>query len=161
MNIDAMIEIIVLIFVLTGTLMSLLSSFGLIRLPDVYTRSHAGTKSTTIGLLSILFGGFLYFWLAKDIVSIRLLLAIIFVFVTAPVAGHLIARSAYRYGVSLADMSIKDELKDYYESQHTQSQEQIEAVVAKQQIETEPAAKVMMEDGEAVKTTKQGKRGNG
>lgn len=107
-----MTEVIVIILVLIGTILNLISSFGLIRLPDVYTRSHAGTKSTTIGLLNILFGAFLYFWLAKDIISVRLLLGIFFVFLTAPVAGHLIARSAHRSGVMMGEMSIKDELAD-------------------------------------------------
>ena len=112
MNINVMTEIIVLIFVLSGTALSLLSSFGLLRLPDVYTRAHAGTKAVTIGLLSILFGAFIHFWFTEGIISVRLLLVIVFVFLTAPVTGHLIARSAYRSGVRLADISIKDELKE-------------------------------------------------
>ncbi|GIQ69096.1 monovalent cation/H(+) antiporter subunit G [Xylanibacillus composti] len=112
MNTTVMSEVIAGILIISGTILSLLSSLGLLRLPDVYTRSHAGTKSVTLGLLCILMGAFLYFLIKDGFVSIRLLLGIVFVFLTAPVAGHLIARSAYRSGVKLADISVKDELRD-------------------------------------------------
>lgn len=106
----AILEIIVVFLILVGTLLSLLSSLGFVRLPDVYTRLHAATKSATLGLLCILFAAFLYFWYAEGHVSIRLILGIVFIFITAPVSGHMIARSAYRSGVSLADISVKDDL---------------------------------------------------
>lgn len=107
-----MIEWFVIILVIIGTILSLLSSLGFIRFPDVYNRSHAATKSTTLGTMFILIAAFFYFWLIHSIISVRLLLGIIFVFLTAPVAGHLIVRSAYRSGTKLADTSIKDELRD-------------------------------------------------
>lgn len=105
-----MTELVIVVFILLGTLLSLLSALGFIRLPDVYTRLHAGTKSSTLGLLTILFGAFLYFWFYEGQISIRLILGIVFIFITAPVAGHMIARSAYRSGVPLAAISVKDEL---------------------------------------------------
>lgn len=107
-----MIELIVIVFVMAGIVLSLLSSLGFIRLPDVYTRIHAGTKGITLGTLLILFGTFLYFWLVHNTISIRLILGIVFVFLTAPVAGQLIIRAAYRSGVKLANISTKDDLKD-------------------------------------------------
>jgi len=109
---NAMIEILVIVLILSGTVLSLLSSLGFLRLPDVYTRSHAATKSTTLGILCILLGTFLYFLLQHHMVSIRLLLGIVFVFLTAPVAGHLVIRSAHRTNVQLADISVKDELTE-------------------------------------------------
>lgn len=131
MNTIVISEIIALFFIIVGTLLSLLSSIGFIRLPDVYTRSHAGTKSVTLGLLCILLGAFLYFWIKDGIVSIRLLLGIIFIFLTAPVAGHLIARSAYRSGVELADISVKDELKELYEQKESDDESDDETDDAK------------------------------
>ena len=112
MSAKATIEVIVLVLVLSGTALSALSSVGFIRLPDVYTRSHAATKSTTLGVLFILLGAFVYFWLVHATINIRLLLGIVFVFLTAPVAGHLIIRSAHRSGVKLADISVQDDLAD-------------------------------------------------
>jgi len=117
------IETIVLIMVLLGTVMNALSSLGFLRLPDVYTRSHAATKSVTLGILFILLGTFIYFLFIHNLVSVRLLLGIMFVFLTAPVAGHLIARSAYRSGVKLADTSIKDELAEDLERAKQESEQ--------------------------------------
>lgn len=103
------------IFILAGAIMAVISAIGIIRLPDVYTRSHAGTKSATLAVLLTLTGTFFYFWLTDQYVSIRLILGIVFVFLTAPVAGHLIARAAYRSKVPLTDTSVEDELKDVLE----------------------------------------------
>ena len=116
MSENVIIEIIVLFFVLAGTIITLFASLGVIRLPDVYTRAHATTKSSTLGILFILLGAFIHFMYSHQVVSVRLLLAIVFVFLTAPVAGHLIIRSAHRSGVPLADMSVQDALKDDLEA---------------------------------------------
>jgi multicomponent Na+:H+ antiporter subunit G len=103
---------IVTILVLLGAFLSLFSAIGLIRLPDIYTRSHAATKSVTLGVLCILSGAFLYFAVVQHTISARLLLGIIFVFITAPVAGHLICRAAYRSKVPLWEKSVQDDLKE-------------------------------------------------
>jgi multicomponent Na+:H+ antiporter subunit G len=112
LNVTA-IEAIVALLILIGTFFSFLSAIGLIRLPDVYTRSHAASKSTTLGVLCTLFGTFLYFLVSDSYISIRLILGIFFVFLTAPVSAHMICRSAYRSNVKLADVSVQDDLKEY------------------------------------------------
>lgn len=108
-------EVIGAILILIGVVISFVSAIGLLRFPDVYTRAHASSKSATLGVLSILVGTLLYFLISSGHFSIRLILGIIFVFLTAPVASHLISRSAYRSGAALAPVSIEDELKAYME----------------------------------------------
>lgn len=112
LNVNQMIEWAAVILILIGSVVSVISAFGMIRLPDVYTRSHAATKSSTLSVLTCLLGTFIYFWVHDGYVSVRLILGILFVFVTAPVAGHLICRAAYRSHVPLAEGSGEDELKD-------------------------------------------------
>lgn len=106
-----MLEWVAVWLVLFGSIISVISAFGLIKLPDVYTRSHAATKSSTLAVLACLLGAFIYFWSHDGYVSIRLILGIVFVFITAPVAGHLVCRAAYRSRVPLAENSGEDELK--------------------------------------------------
>ncbi len=113
-------ELLFVILILLGALFCAISAFGMIRLPDVYLRSHAATKSATLGVLCILIGTFFYFWLFLDVVSIKLLLGIVFVFITSPVAGHLNGRAAYRSGVPLWDQSIQDDLKIALEQEKEQ-----------------------------------------
>ncbi len=120
MNVNEIGEFIGALLILTGGVASVISVFGLIRLPDVYTRSHAATKSSTLAVLLTLSGTFLYFWFSEQYISVRVLLGIVFVFLTAPVAGHLIIRAAYRSKVKLADISVEDEL---YEVLHKEELE--------------------------------------
>ncbi len=111
LNAKEIIEWGAILLILLGGIISVISALGLIRLPDVYTRSHAASKSSTLAVLVSLTGAFIYFWFHDGYVSIRLILGIIFVFITAPVAGHLICRAAYRSRVPLAEGSGEDELK--------------------------------------------------
>ncbi len=97
--------------IIIGALLSLISTFGLIRLPDIYTRSHAVSKSTTLGVLAILLGTFIYFWNLNGYMNAKLLLGILFVFITSPVSGHLICRAAYATKVPLWERSNQDDLK--------------------------------------------------
>lgn len=111
LNVNEIVEWIGILLILLGAIFSVISAIGLVRLPDVYTRVHAASKSSTLAVLVCLFGAFLYFWGHFEYVSVRLLLGIIFVFITSPVAGHLTLRAAYRSRVPLAEGSGDDELK--------------------------------------------------
>lgn len=108
-------EVITAFFILIGSVISLLAAVGLVRLPDVYTRSHAASKSSTLGVLCVLTGTLLFFLMSDGYFSIRLILGIFFVFLTAPVAAHVICRAAYRNNAPVADTMVEDELKEYYE----------------------------------------------
>ncbi|WP_405156536.1 monovalent cation/H(+) antiporter subunit G [Paenibacillus sp. FSL K6-0108] len=109
--VDGTAGLVIGLIVLLGALLSAFSAFGLIRLPDVYLRAHAATKSTTLGVLCVLSGAFLFFWYYDNYISARVLLGIMFVFITAPVAGHLNGRAAYRTDVPLWEQSVQDELE--------------------------------------------------
>ena len=83
--------------VLGGCFFTVVGAFGLIRLPDVYTRIHsAGIVDTAgAGLLLIgltLYGGF-------TIVTIKLLLILAFIFFTSPTACNALANAMYSAGV--------------------------------------------------------------
>ncbi|WP_141433853.1 monovalent cation/H(+) antiporter subunit G [Bacillus sp. 03113] len=110
--IEIIIKIIIAALILIGAFLSLVTAFGLIRLPDVYTRNHAASKAATLGVMSILLGTFLYFYVEEGHFNSRLILGIVFIFLTSPVAGHLISRAAYNSGVKLWENSVRDDLKD-------------------------------------------------
>ena len=104
-------RIIIVALILIGAFLSLVAAFGVLRLPDVYTRNHAASKAATLGVLAVLLGTFLYFYMKDGQVNSRVILGIVFIFVTSPVAGHLISRAAYNSGVKLWDKSVQDDLK--------------------------------------------------
>lgn len=109
----ALIELLIAIVILIGTIFIFLSAIGFIRLPDVYNRAHALSKSSTLGVLFVLLGTFLFFLFIENYFSIKLFLGIFFVFLTTPVSAHVICRSAYRANVPLASISVQDDLKDF------------------------------------------------
>ncbi|MNI30654.1 Na(+)/H(+) antiporter subunit G [compost metagenome] len=67
----------------------------------------------------MLAGAFLFFFFYIEVVSIKLLLGIVFVFITSPVAGHLNGRAAYRSGVPLWKGSVQDDLKPVLKKRET------------------------------------------
>lgn len=117
----SVIEIIISLFIVLGGFLSLLGSIGLIRFPDVYGRTHAATKSATLGVISIMTGTFFFFLLIEGEFVGKILLAILFVFLTAPVAGLMIGRAAYRTGVPLWEKSTQDDLKEMYAKKSNQT----------------------------------------
>ncbi|MEF2243867.1 MULTISPECIES: monovalent cation/H(+) antiporter subunit G [unclassified Paenibacillus] len=110
-------EIVLSLFIVAGAFISLLSAIGVIRFADVYLRSHAATKSATLGVLIIVTSVFLAEWIINGHFSMKLILGIIFVFLTSPVAGHLNGRAAYRSGVPLWGKSVRDDWKGSKEGQ--------------------------------------------
>ncbi|WP_342774237.1 monovalent cation/H(+) antiporter subunit G [Aquibacillus sediminis] len=117
-----MIEIIVSLFILLGALFMLLGSVAIIRLPDTYTRVNAATKASTLGVIGTMVAVFLYFLFAKDILSGKILLTIIFVFMTAPISGLMIARSAFHNGVPFWDKNKHNDLKVHLEKKQKVNQ---------------------------------------
>ena len=110
-------DIISAVLIAIGAILVLLSAIGLLKLPDIYMRMSATTKSATLGVGSILLGTAIVFW---DIgIMSRGLIIISFLFLTAPVAAHMIGRAAYINKVPLWENSIVDELnKNVEDNEH-------------------------------------------
>ncbi|GLS34665.1 monovalent cation/H+ antiporter subunit G [Mesorhizobium tianshanense] len=79
--------------ILIGAFFLFVGSFGLAKLPDLMRRLHGPTKATTLGIGSILVASMLYFLLVRGQFSIHELLITIFLFLTAPVSAHMIAKA--------------------------------------------------------------------
>lgn len=110
-------NILIVLTITVGTIFTIVTMIGILRLPDVYTRAHAASKSATLGVLSILLGVFFHFWLNEGHFSIQLLLGIVFLFITSPIGGHLMGRAAYMSGVKPTKMTVGDDLKAVVEEE--------------------------------------------
>jgi multicomponent K+:H+ antiporter subunit G len=89
-----MLDALLAILVLVGAVFTLIGSLGLARLQDFYTRLHGPTKATTLGVGSLLIASAVYFSTQGDGVSLHEILVTIFLFITAPVSAHLLAKAA-------------------------------------------------------------------
>jgi multicomponent Na+:H+ antiporter subunit G len=98
LNLSEIVSLIAAISILLGSITALISSIGIVRFRDSFLRSHAATKSSTLSVLLCLTGVFFYFLVTKDYFSVRTLLTILFLYLTSPVAGHMIIRAAYNSG---------------------------------------------------------------
>lgn len=97
--IDITMNIIIIILLLVGTFFIFSSAVGLIRFPGVFTRLHAATKAPTLGIISILLAAFFFLYGSHQLVSGKLLLAILFIMLSNPVGGHMLSRAAHRSGI--------------------------------------------------------------
>ncbi|WP_432363807.1 monovalent cation/H(+) antiporter subunit G [Sporosarcina sp. UB5] len=115
----------IVIPIVVGIIFTLVTMIGILRLPDVYTRAHAASKSATLGVMSILLGVFFHFWLKEGHFSISLLLGILFLFITSPIGGHLMGRAAYMSGVKPSEMTVGDDLKDAVKEAKAKNMQQL------------------------------------
>ena len=94
-----LIEYLISAALLTGAFFILVGSIGLLRLRDFYTRLHAPTKASTLGLGAILIASMVYFGVARGAVSLHELLITLFLFMSAPVSAYLLAKAALHLGI--------------------------------------------------------------
>ena len=87
-------DLVISLFVLVGAGFTLVGSIGLVRLQDAYSRLHGPTKATTLGVGGVLWASLIYFGTHGDALSLHELLITIFLFITAPVSAHLLAKAA-------------------------------------------------------------------
>lgn len=106
-------EAIGLIFIIIGIMFDFFGVLGLVRLPDIYNRLQAATKCVTFGSAGILFGVFVKQGFSNF--GFKVLLGILFIFLTSPVAAHAIARAAHRSGIKLTKESVIDKYEEDHE----------------------------------------------
>lgn len=97
-------------FIFAGVLFMLLASIGILKMKDVYLRSHVASLAPTLGKIGILLA--LSTTFTEGPVIIKCLLIVVFLFITAPVAAHLMLRGAYLDGVPLSPNTV---VNDYPE----------------------------------------------
>lgn len=86
-----------IILVVSGIFFMSVGSIGVVRLPDFYSRTHAVSKSDTLGILLVITG--LIIFEGFNINSIKLMFIVLFVALSNPVGTHALARAAYNRGV--------------------------------------------------------------
>jgi multicomponent Na+:H+ antiporter subunit G len=94
-------EIVSGFFIVIGTFFMLISSIGLIRLPDFYIRNSASTKALALGIGLILLGIAIYYNNIE--IFIELFAIFFFIYLITPLSAHIIARAAAKSKVKFWD----------------------------------------------------------
>lgn len=87
-------EVVISVFLVFGSLFALVGAIGLYRLPDFFTRLHGPTKATTLGVGGVVLGSLLFFSTREQGISLHEVLIMLFLFITAPVSAHMLAKAA-------------------------------------------------------------------
>jgi multicomponent K+:H+ antiporter subunit G len=85
-------ELLISLLILGGSFFLLVGSIGLARLPSLIQRLHAPTKAATLGAGGLLLASALYFWLQRGYPSYHELLIGVFLFLSAPITAHMLAK---------------------------------------------------------------------
>ena len=99
---------------LGGAGFCVVGGIGLLRLPDFFTRCHGAGITDTMGAGMILVG--LMIQAGDPLVVGKLIMLLLFIFLTSPVAGHALVKAAYAGGLRieqpLEDWTGKEPLPD-------------------------------------------------
>lgn len=99
------------VIMLIGAAFAVIAAIGLLRLPDIYTRTHAASKAGTLGS-GLMLLALAVFSQELDVVT-RAIAAIVFFLLTAPISSHLLARSAYLVGYRPEPSTRCEAMADY------------------------------------------------
>ena len=102
-----MLEYVGYIFILLGVFAFLVSAVGLVRMPDVYTRIHIGTKTTTIATILVIVGAIF----SEPTWAWKLILLAVFILLTNPLSSSVIARATHKDGFVLDSDELKEAQK--------------------------------------------------
>lgn len=86
-------ELIVALPLVMAGFFGFVGSFGLIKLPDPMSRLHAPTKATTLGVGGVLLASIFHSILIEGHLSLHEVLITLFLFLTAPITAHFIAKA--------------------------------------------------------------------
>ena len=86
-------SVVISVLLLLGAALFCLTAIGILRLPDALSRMHAASKGCSLGLCFILTASTLSFG-GSAAVAVKSVIVVLAVFITVPVATHLLARAS-------------------------------------------------------------------
>jgi multicomponent Na+:H+ antiporter subunit G len=90
-------EMLSVIFILAGLFFLVVAAIGVIRLPDVFTRSHAVSLTDSLGAFLLLVGLAIHEGWSMNVLKILAVLALLYL--QNPVIAHATLRAAVRAGL--------------------------------------------------------------
>lgn len=94
---SGLLDIVSWIALLVGALSCIISAVGVLRMPDMFTRAHAAGITDTAGASFMLIG--LMFQAGPDLVTVKLLTILVFLYIAGPTTTHALVKAAYSRGV--------------------------------------------------------------
>lgn len=94
---DLAIEILTWLMMMVGCFFVLITGYGLLKFPDLYTRIHAGGMADTLAAF-LIFGG-LALQSGFTLVTVKLFFIVAFLFITSPTSTYALAQATFVAGL--------------------------------------------------------------
>lgn len=107
-------DAIIALSIVIGSGFTLVGALGLFRFEDLYCRLHGPTKATTLGLFGLLLASVLYFSTRTPGISVHEILVTMFLFLTAPVSAHMLARAGLHLRVHSIARPLGERYRDVF-----------------------------------------------
>ncbi|MDE0885833.1 MAG: monovalent cation/H(+) antiporter subunit G [Myxococcota bacterium] len=91
---------------ISGSVFCIIGAVGLLRMPNFWTRAHAAGMTDTMGAGLILLG--LMLEAGLTLVTVKLLMVLVFLYLTGPTAGHALFRAAHAYGIPFGEVALEN-----------------------------------------------------
>lgn len=114
MNLSFMVEALISVLLVLGGFFAFTGSLGMLMFKDFFMRLHGPTKGTTLGIGCVLIASMVYFTLYQQEPHFQELLITLFLFITAPVTGHILAKTGLHMHLKYitGTQGLQPELKD-------------------------------------------------
>jgi multicomponent K+:H+ antiporter subunit G len=89
-------DALVALLLVLGAVFALIGAVGLVRFDDFYKRVHGPTKAVTLGIGCVLLAAIVALSFSADQPGLRELLITLFIFLTAPIAAHMMVKAALK-----------------------------------------------------------------
>lgn len=97
MPIESITNIASWVCLITGSLFCVIGGIGLLRLPDFFSRTHGAGITDTLGAALVLVG--LMFQAGLTLVTVKLVMILVILWLTSPTSTHAIAKAAILSGL--------------------------------------------------------------
>ena len=122
---NPIVEALLAALLLVASFFTLVGSLGLVKLSEFFRRLHGPTKSTTLGVGCVLLASIFYHALIGNSFHPRELLISVFLFITAPISAHMMAKAALSLRLKKRPQCPTDETPDPSEDDKGQKSEPI------------------------------------
>jgi len=99
------------VFLIAGSIFTLIAAIGIIRFPDVYIRKSASAKSSVFGVTLIAFA--VITLNMNFIIGIKLLAIIFLLFLTIPIGAQVLAKAALKMKIKFWNKTKINNTKEF------------------------------------------------
>lgn len=85
------------VLILLGSFFTIVGAFGIVRMPEIFTRMHAASVTDTLGIGFLILGMCLQ--AGFDLVTLKLVFLLALFFFTGPVVTHALAQACLHEGI--------------------------------------------------------------